>query len=321
MKNPRKSLILALLVANISNMNVFGLDIRNTNDIVLGVKEIANGIELNYVANYYKQSCTLEYSTTPYYFDPRFSYWGFVPDKIVLSQNMIGYVKLNLKSGYSLIGNQFNRGKNKITDVLNNVPNGTIVYKFNGTYISNNYVDGAWEDSDMILSVGEGFFIYLPAATTITMTGEVSINNVKSLNSGYNLLAIPLAIGGDLSKDGQFVPSDGDVIYKWTDIGYSGTEYVDGVWYPSAPEIKVGEAFFLHTTAVRNYSVNNKIDVKSNWVPAQGANHWINWNDPDLNWDDLFRVRLPITIQDTIGLVPYPMSRNVGFFRLIGGSL
>lgn len=317
----KSRLILALLVATISNMNVFGINIRNTNDIVLGVKQTEQGIELNYVANYNKQSCVLEYSKTPYYFDPRFSYWGFAPGKIVLSQNMIGYVKLNLKSGYSLIGNQFNREKNKITDVLNNVPNGTIVYKFNGTYISNNYVDGAWEDSDMILSVGEGFFIYLPVATTITMTGEVSINNVKSLNSGYNLLAIPLAIGGDLSKDGQFVPNDGDVIYKWTDTGYNVTEYVDGVWYPSAPEIKVGEAFFLHTTSARNYSVNNKIDVKSNWVPAQGADHWIDWNDPDLNWNDLFRVRLPITIQDTIGLVPYPMSKNVGFFRLIGSDL
>ena len=317
----KSRLILALLVATISNMNVFGINIRNTNDIVLGVKQTEQGIELNYVANYYKQQSGLEYSTTPYYFDPRFPYWGFSPGRIVLSQNMIGYVKLNLKAGYSLIGNQFNREKNKITNVLNNVPSGTIVYKFNGTYISNNYVDGAWEDSDMILSVGEGFFIYLPVATTITMTGEVSINNVKSLNSGYNLLAIPLAIGGDLSKDGQFVPNDGDVIYKWTGTGYNATEYVDGVWYPSAPEIKVGESFFLHTTSARNYSVNNKIDVKSNWVPARGANHWIDWNDPDLNWDDIFRVRLPITIQDTIGLVPYPMSRNVGFFRLIGGSL
>lgn len=310
-KNPTKSLILALLVANISNMNIFGLDIRNTNDIVLGVKEIANGIELNYVANYYRQECILEYSTTPYYFDPQFN------ANFVLSQNMIGYVKLNLKVGYSLIGNQFNRGKNKITEVLNNVPDGTIVYKFNGTYISNNYVDGAWEDSDMILSVGEGFFIYLPAATTITMTGEVSNTNVKSLNSGYNLLSIPLAIGGNLSKDGQFVPNDGDIIYRWTDTGYSGTEYVDGVWYPSAPEIKVGEAFFLHTTAVRNYSVNNKIDVKSNWVIAQLVVHRINWDDTDLDWNDLFRVRVPVTIQGTIGLPPYQMSRNVGFFRLV----
>ncbi len=113
------------------------------------------------------------------------------------------------------------------------------------------------------------------------MIGEVSNTNVKSLNSGYNLLSIPLAIGGNLSKDGQFVPNDGDIIYKWTDTGYSGTEYVDGVWYPSAPEIKVGEAFFLHTTSVRNYSVNNKIDVKSNWVLAQGANQWINWADTE----------------------------------------
>jgi hypothetical protein len=270
---------------------------------------------LNYVANYYRQECTLEYSTTPYYFDPQFH------NKFVLSQNMIGYVKLNLKVGYSLIGNQFNRGKNKITEVLNNVPDGTIVYKFNGAYISNNYVDGVWEDSDMILSVGEGFFIYLPVATTIMMIGEVSNTNVKSLNSGYNLLSIPLAIGGNLSKDGQFVPNDGDIIYRWTDTGYSGTEYVDGVWYPSAPEIKVGEAFFLHTTAVRNYSVNNKIDVKNNWVQAQGASHWINWADTDLDWNDLFRVKVPVTIQDTIGMIPSQMSRNVGFFRLTTSRL
>lgn len=302
--------ILALLIATITNSGVHGLHISNTNAIVMGVKETETGIELDYVANYYKQMFTLEYSATPYYFDPKFS-------NDVLSQNVVGYVKLNLKSGYSLIGNQFNRRSNKIGEVLNNVPDGTIVYKYNGSYISNSYIDGNWEYSEMILPVGEGFFIYLPVNATIMMVGEVSNTNVKSLNSGYNLLSIPLAIAGDLLTDGQFIANDGDVIYRWTGTGFSVNEFVDGIWYPSLSEIKVGEAFFLHTNSDRNYIVNNKIDNKNSWVPAQGVAHFINWDDTNLNWDDLLRVRVPVTIKDKIGILPYPMNPNVGFFRLI----
>jgi len=307
----KRRLILALLVTSLTDLNVFGDNVTNTNRFDVRYKNIDNGIELNFTANYWNQLFHIEYSMTPYYHDTLFG-GGIV------SKNMIGYVRLNLKKGYSLIGNQLNRGNNKIAEVLNEVPDGTIVYKYDGNYISNSYVDGVWEDSEMVLSVGEGFFIYSPIETTITMLGEVSNNNVKALVSGYNLLTMPLAIDGDLLKDGKFIPNDGDAIYRWDGERFSVNEYVDGVWYPSTPKIKVGEAFFLHTNSVRNYELNNSVDIKNNWISAFVASTSVGgWDNPDFNWDDWLLIKVPIAIEDTIGIAPYRMNRNVGFFRLV----
>ena len=173
----------------------------------------------------------------------------------IVSQNIVGYVRLNLNKGYNLIGNQLNNGDNRINNVLN-VPDGTTVYKFNGKYSANSYVDGAWDVPTMTLPVGEGFFINVPNATTVTLIGEVSQNNNKTLADGINLLSIPLAVSGGLTDVGGLVASEGDVVYQWTGTGFSAKEFVDGTWSPSVPNIKVGEGFFLKGSG-RNYVLNN----------------------------------------------------------------
>lgn len=173
----------------------------------------------------------------------------------IVSQNIVGYIRLNLNKGYNLIGNQLNNGDNRISNVLN-VPDGTTVYKFNGKYSANSYVDGAWDVPTMTLPVGEGFFINAPNATTITLIGEVSQNNNKTLADGINLLSIPLAVSGGLTDVGGLVASEGDVVYQWTGTGFNAKEFVDGTWSPSVPNIKVGEGFFLKGSG-RNYVLNN----------------------------------------------------------------
>jgi len=173
----------------------------------------------------------------------------------VTSQNIVGYVRLSLAKGYNLIGNQLNNGNNAIGTVLN-VPDGTAVYKFTGgKYVANAFVDGAWDAPAMSLAPGEGFFINVPAATTITLIGEVSLSNSKALAAGYNLLSVPVAD----AAAGGLVATEGDVVYQWTGSGFAAKEYVDGAWAPSAPTVKVGEGFFLKGAArtyTRNFSVN-----------------------------------------------------------------
>jgi hypothetical protein len=179
----------------------------------------------------------------------------------VTSQNIVGYVRLSLSKGYNLIGNQLNNGNNAIGTVLN-VPDGTAVYKFTGgKYVANSFVDGAWDAPGMTLAPGEGFFVNVPAATTITLIGEVSLNNSAALVDGFNLLSVPVPLAGGLTDAaaGGLTAAEGDAVYQWTGTKFSLSEYVDGEWSPSAPTVKVGEGFFLKGAArtyTRNFSVN-----------------------------------------------------------------
>ena len=191
----------------------------------------------------------------------------------VVSQNIVGYVRLNLNKGYNLIGNQLNNGNNLIGNVLS-VPDGTTVYKFNGKYSANSYVDGAWDVPTMTLPVGEGFFINVPSATTITLIGEVSQNNNKTLANGISLLSVPMAVGGSLTDVGGLVANEGDVVYQWTGTGFGATEFVDGSWSPSVPNVKVGEGFFLKGSGrsyVVNGSNNNSWKVVQSGVVGTGS--------------------------------------------------
>lgn len=179
----------------------------------------------------------------------------------VTSQNIVGYVRLSLAKGFNLIGNQLNNGNNAIGTVLN-APEGTTVYKFTGgKYVANSFVDGAWDDANMKLSPGEGFFINVPAAATITLIGEVSLSNNVNIAAGYNLIAVPLPLAGSLTDAaaGGFPAKEGDNVFQWTGSGFAAKSFVDGAWEPSAPSVKVGEGFFLQGAArtyTRNFSVN-----------------------------------------------------------------
>jgi hypothetical protein len=150
-----------------------------------------------------------------------------------------------------------------------NVPDGTTIYKFNGKYSANSYVDGAWDLSSMTLPVGEGFFINLPSATTITLIGEVSQNNSKTLVDGVNLLSVPLPLVGGVTDVGGLNVAEGDVIYQWTGSGFSAKEFVDGEWLPSVPVVKIGEGFFLKGSG-RTYVRNNSVGQNS-WKVLQSA--------------------------------------------------
>ena len=224
---------------------------------VLSVSTTTTGLKVNF-ASELGRTYTIQNSVVPS---------QSVVGTQVVSQNIVGYVRLNLNKGYNLIGNQLNNGDNRISNVLN-VPDGTTVYKFNGKYSANSYVDGAWDVPTMTLPVGEGFFINVPSATTITLIGEVSQNNNKTLADGINLLSLPLAVSGGLTDVGGLVASEGDVVYQWTGTGFGAKEFVDGSWSPSAPTIKVGEGFFLKGSG-RNYVLNG--NNNNNWKVVQSG--------------------------------------------------
>jgi hypothetical protein len=180
----------------------------------------------------------------------------------VTSQNIVGYIRLSLNSGFNLISNQLNNGNNGISTVLN-VPEGTDVYKFNGTgYVSNSYSEGEWDNPGMTLSPGEGFFVRVSAATTITLIGEVSLSNSVPLRSGFSLIGIPLPLAGGLTAAsvGGFNVTEGDDFYSFNGTGYVSNSYSEGAWDNGDPQIAIGQGFFVRTSTARNYVRNFSVN-------------------------------------------------------------
>jgi hypothetical protein len=177
----------------------------------------------------------------------------------VVSQNIVGYIRLNLNSGFNLISNQLNNGNNQIGTVLTGVPEGTDAYKFNGTsYVANSFSEGAWDNAAMTLAPGEGFFLRVGAATQVTLIGEVSLQNSVPLRSGFNLLGVPVPIPGGLTTAtaGNFNVSEGDDFYSFNGTSFVANSFSEGAWDGGEPQIAIGQGFFIRTSTARSYVRN-----------------------------------------------------------------
>lgn len=176
----------------------------------------------------------------------------------VTSQNIVGYIRLSLNPGFNLISNQLKNGNNAVSTVLN-VPEGSDVYKWTGAgYAQNSFLGGEWDNPAMTLSPGEGFFIRVGAATTVTLIGEVNLQNTVALNTGFNLIGIPLPLAGGLTAAsvGGFNVLEGDDVYKWNGNGFLQNSYLGGEWDGGDPLLAIGEGFFIRTGTARSYTRN-----------------------------------------------------------------
>jgi len=196
----------------------------------------------------------------------------------VYSVNAVGYVNLSLPAGYSLIANPLNNGSNHLKAVLTGVPDAAVVYQWTGAAFDNDppsYIDGVgWlnsvgpADDTVTLAPGAGFFLYLPAASTVTFVGEVPQGTLtQNVPTGYSIQASQVPQAGTLTALG-FSAKDGDTVYQWirSSQGYDANPptFIEGGvgWIPQEPTIGVGEGFFLYRTGTagtwtRTFSVNN----------------------------------------------------------------
>lgn len=189
------------------------------------------------------------------------------------SSNIVGYVKVNLTSGFNLVANQLDNGAgNKVVDLFKApLPEGFTVFKFNGTsYLSLSFVDGAWEGDDQNLSAapGEGVFVRnTGGASSVTFVGEVKTGSSTVNLAGGNKFSIVSSVIPQQVKldDAGFPASEGDTIFRFTGSSYASDSFVDGAWEGdsggAAPTVKVGEAFFVRNAGAdaawtRNFVVN-----------------------------------------------------------------
>jgi hypothetical protein len=191
----------------------------------------------------------------------------------VYSVNAVGYINVQMKTGFNLMANQLNTGNNTIAEVIPTVPAGTLAYKFDNQsgYTANTYLF-SWSDPAMTIAPGEGLFIATPAADpgfTITLVGEVPQGTLETpLATGFNIVSSQVPQAGAISAVLGYPAAAGDIVYRYvhgTDgdgnatQGYEAYTFL-GFWSPSEPEVAVGEAVFVKSiddkTWTRDFSVN-----------------------------------------------------------------
>lgn len=189
----------------------------------------------------------------------------------VTSQNIVGYIRLNLTPGFNLIANQLGNGNNDINTVLAGAPDDSVAYKWTGTSFSSvEKIGGVWEvpsGTTFSLTPGEGFFLSVPTATTLTLIGEVSLNNSIAIRNGFTLISSPLPLAGRIGDTATigFVGAEDDTVYQWTGTSFQSTQFIGGVWEtsdsnPQGPSIRIGEGFFIQSSSARNYVRNFSVN-------------------------------------------------------------
>ena len=187
----------------------------------------------------------------------------------VYSVNAVGYVNVTVPAGqFALLSNPLNTGTNTLASVLPDAPNGTAVFKFNGTgYDKATKNFGTWVGaSTMTLNPGEGFFVKNGTATDIKLTfvGEVVQGTAVTLNipNGFSLLGSPIPQEGKLKTDLQLPIKNGQAVFLFSNSGYTKSSYSFGTWVGGEPTLKVAEGFWFNAGAaggtnwVRNFTVN-----------------------------------------------------------------
>jgi hypothetical protein len=188
------------------------------------------------------------------------------------SSNIVGYVKLNLGAGFTMVANQLDNGSgNKVTDLFTGVPSDFSVFKYTGgTFISIQFLGGAWEgdDVDMTLAPGEGVFVQSPSAYSVTFVGEVK-TGASTVNVGQGFSIISSVVPQQLALDAAsgFPADNGDTVYRFVPAAssYVSDQFLGGAWEGdsegAAPTVNVGEAFWVDNVGAaaawdRTFTVN-----------------------------------------------------------------
>ena len=189
----------------------------------------------------------------------------------VYSVNAVGYVNLTLPIGYSMIANPLNNGSNALSQVLPNAPDGATILKFDPAQQKfsatvPSFILGAGWVPDGTLRPGEGAFINVPTASTITFVGEVPQGTLtQPVPAGYSIQASQVPQTGRVTTDLAFPAGDGDTILQFNSAtqkyNTDTPSFILGAgWVPSEPTVAVGTSFFVLKSAAgtwtRTFNVN-----------------------------------------------------------------
>jgi len=183
-----------------------------------------------------------------------------INDAGVFSANAVGYYRLDLCEGFSLIANQLDTFDNTVTNLFKSPPDLTEVYKYNpgtGTYRYMLFGGGEWFSSHLetTLNPGEGMWLRTPVAFTHRFLGNVPLNRCVPITVGWNLVSCPLPRAGRPEGEAPgglgFPIGDADYIFRWncSRDRFAYRVYAGGDWFGGTPEVpilNIGEAFWIY---------------------------------------------------------------------------
>jgi hypothetical protein len=193
----------------------------------------------------------------------------------VYSVNVVGYVNLTMRPGFTLVANQLKGSpNNQLGTVLPGVPADSQVQKFAANNYTSYFYDGSgWIDFDgnpttVTVNPGEGFFFFNPnpGPLTVTTVGEVTTGNglTVPIPPGFSLISSIVPQDISLTAANGFTLVADMQLQKYTGVGpdfyqfffYDGTGWIDFDGNPADARLLVGEGGFIF----------NPDAVNHNWV-------------------------------------------------------
>lgn len=172
------------------------------------------------------------------------------------SCNAVGYADITVAANVQrMIANPLNAVDNRISALLPNPANGTIVFKWNeATQLldGSNYFFG-WSNPDMTLNPGEGAIVSTGTATTFTFVGEYLQGYlINPVPSGFSIRASKSPVSGPVASGLGSPILEGDVVTKMINGVYHNYAYRSGFWIDengakvAEPVMDVGESFWIY---------------------------------------------------------------------------
>jgi hypothetical protein len=187
----------------------------------------------------------------------------------VYSVNAVGYVNTSLIPGFNLISNPLDNKSsatgNSVASIFGDqLVNGGTVYKYNTATSSYTVLLydplGGWAPAaaTTLVPPGEGVFVRVNAATTVTFVGDVPQGSLSvNIPVGFSIRASQVPQEGNVvAAPFNFPARAGDTIYQFLPAQtYQSSVYEDlSQTWSRAVNVKVGEAFFVRATAARDWT-------------------------------------------------------------------
>ncbi len=186
----------------------------------------------------------------------------------VLLSNVVGFARIELPAGYSIVGSQFAVGSNTLNEVFGNVPDDSTFFKFNPVnqrFSVNNYFGPSigWDQRTQTLQPGEAGFFYNPTGSSfdLVLQGRLLLGESSAtMHAGYSIVSYPMPMEGVVGGEIEFPVGDNDMIFRYRNGRFHVSNYFASVdkWdFP--PDVRVGEGFYLYkqapSTWQRNFTV------------------------------------------------------------------
>jgi len=182
----------------------------------------------------------------------------------VVSENIVGYVNLQLPWGMSFIANPLFQTNVSFRSLFPTAPDGAQVMKrVGGDYVTCVYSASSvsWVGPQMDLPLGVGFFFINPSRDTFVQTfvGEVLIGSLtNNLPAGVSLEGSMLPLAGSINSVHNIPGQPGDNIFIFVNDGeargrYHRSAYFAGEGWSPDLTLGVGQGFWIQKQQAQDW--------------------------------------------------------------------